>query len=138
MITDRVAERLIDALERDDTATPTPDRAPLVADERRQQLLIGAWISDEVAVINEELLHDGLRPLDQPTEQLLRSSVVAELTGAGPLEKFLSDTGVEEIDVNSAESTWVTYTDGRKVDVGRLWALSTELTAFQQLSLIPL
>jgi len=131
-ITDRVAERLIDALERDDAATPAPDRSPLIANERRQQLLIGAWISDEVAVINEELLHDGLRPLDQPTEQLLRSSVVAELTGAGPLEKFLSDTGVEEIDVNSAASTWVTYTDGRKVDVGRLWASSTELTSFQK------
>ena len=132
VITDRVAERLVDALERDDAATPAHDRSPLIADERRQQLLIGAWISDEVAVINEELLHDGLRPLDQPTEQLLRSSVVAELTGAGPLEKFLSDIGVEEIDVNSAESTWVTYTDGRKVDVGRLWASSTELTSFQK------
>ena len=87
VITDRVAERLIDALERDDAAAPAPDRSPLVTDERRQQLLIGAWISDEVAVMNEELLHDGLRPLDQPTEQLLRSRVVAELTGAGPRQQ---------------------------------------------------
>jgi Flp pilus assembly CpaF family ATPase len=58
--------------------------------------------------------------------------VVAELTGAGPLEPYLSDPLVEEIDVNSAASTWVTYTDGRKVDVGRLWSSANELTSFQK------
>ena len=39
---------------------------------------------------------------------------------------------VEEIDVNSATSTWVTYADGRKVDVGALWNSTAELTAFQK------
>jgi pilus assembly protein CpaF len=134
VVTDRVAARLIDAIERDETAlvAGTLDRPALAADERRQQLLVGAWISEEITVVNEERLQDGVRPLDQDTEQMLRSRVVAELTGAGPLERFLSDSAVEEIDVNSAKSTWVTYTDGRKVDVGRLWATSAELTAFQK------
>ena len=49
------------------------------------------------------------------------SRVVAELTGTGPLEPYMSDPSVEEIDVNSHLSTWVTYADGRKVDVGSLW-----------------
>ena len=44
---------------------------------------------------------------------------LAELIGTGPLEPFMSDALVEEIDVNSHLSTWVTYSDGRKVDVGQ-------------------
>ena len=133
-VADRVAARLIDAIELDESAAAngTLGRATLATDERRQQLLVGAWISDEVAALNQERLHDGLAPLDEPTEDLLRSRVVAELTGAGPLERFLGDPSVEEIDVNSDASTWVTYTDGRKVDVGRLWSSSAELTAFQK------
>ena len=58
--------------------------------------------------------------------------MVADLTGAGPLEPFISDPDVEEIDVNGPDSTWVTYTDGRKVDVGSLWTSAAELTAFQK------
>ncbi len=133
-VTDRVATRLIDAIERDEAAvaTGTIDRPGLANDERRQQLLVGAWINDEITIVNEERLRDGLRPLDQPTEQAVRARVVAELTGAGPLEPYLSDPLVEEIDVNSASSTWVTYTDGRKIDVGQLWASAAELTAFQK------
>jgi Flp pilus assembly CpaF family ATPase len=132
LVTDRVATRLIDAIERDESAGAASGRVPLSVDERRQQLLVGAWISEEVTVVNEERLRRGLRPLDELAERLLRSRVVAELTGAGPLEQYLSDTLVEEIDVNGPASTWVTYTDGRKVDVGRLWASSAELTSFQK------
>ena len=82
--------------------------------------------------MNEERLQRGERPLATPTEQRVRARVVAELTGSGPLEPFLSDPLVEEIDVNGPDSTWVTYTDGRKVDVGSLWSSAAELTAFQK------
>lgn len=129
VVTDRVAVRLIDAIERDeDNATPSH----LATDERRQQLMVGAWISDEVAAINEDRLRTGIGPLGVDDENDVRSRVVAELTGAGPLEPYLSDDGVEEIDVNSATSTWVTYADGRKVDVGALWPSTADLTAFQK------
>jgi len=132
-VTGRVADRLIDAVERDAGLAERPvGNAPLAVDERRQQLLVGAWINDEITVVNEDRLRSGQRPLDLDTEQLLRSRVVAELTGAGPLEPFLNDTSVEEIDVNSATSTWVTYADGRKVDLGALWNSAAELTAFQK------
>jgi Flp pilus assembly CpaF family ATPase len=129
VVTDRVALRLIDAIERDEEAA-APSR--LSTDERRQQLMVGAWISDEVAAINEDRLRSGIGPLGIDDEQEVRSRVVAELTGSGPLEPYLSDLGVEEIDVNSATSTWVTYADGRKVDVGALWASTADLTAFQK------
>lgn len=129
VVTDRVALRLIDAIERDEES-----QAPshLATDERRQQLMVGAWISDEVAAINEDRLRTGIGPLGIDDEHDVRSRVVAELTGAGPLEPYLSDDGVEEIDVNSATSTWVTYANGRKVDVGALWASTADLTAFQK------
>ena len=130
-VTDRVAHRLIEEIERDDDHTGRRG-GPLAGDERRQLLLIGGWIADEVAVLNEERLRAGGPPLDQDSERHLRARVVAELTGAGPLEPYLSDPLVEEIDVNGPESTWITYTNGRKVDVGRLWQTAAELTAFQK------
>ena len=129
-VTDRVALRLIDAVERDEERAT--GGAPLATDERRQQLLVGAWISDEISTINEERLRDGVGPLDADDEHDVRARVVADLTGAGPLEPYLHDERVEEIDVNSAASTWITYADGRKIDVGSLWASNTELTAFQK------
>lgn len=128
-VTARVADRLIEAVERDAESSP---EAPLAGDERRQQLLVGAWINDEINVVNEERLRSGLRPLEIDDEQKLRSRVVAELTGAGPLEPYLNNEDVEEIDVNSATSTWVTYADGRKVDVGALWNSTAELIAYQK------
>ena len=104
----------------------------LAADARRQQLLVGAWLSEELATINQIRLAGGERPLDPINDRTVRARVVAELTGAGPLEPFVSDASVEEIDVNGPDSTWVTYIDGRKVDVGPLWTSAAELTAFQK------
>ena len=134
-VTDRVARRLIEAIEHDDDRAEQGGerRVDLLAgDERRQLLLIGGWIGEEVALLNEERLRAGTRPFGHDAERLLRSRVVAELAGAGPLEPFLSDPTVEEIDVNGPGSTWITYTDGRKIDVGRLWQTAAELTGFQK------
>jgi pilus assembly protein CpaF len=133
-VTDRVADRLIEAIEHDDSTRNSSKVAglALAGDERRQQLLVGAWIGDEVTSVNEQRLQRGARPLSQHDEHQVRARVVAELTGAGPLEPFLGDPMVEEIDVNGPDSTWVTYTDGRKVDVGRLWASAADLTMFQK------
>ena len=48
-----------------ETAADAPDETgSLVGDERRQQLLVGSWISQEVNTVNEDRLRDGLRPLD--------------------------------------------------------------------------
>ena len=134
LVTDRVADRLIEAIEHDDTARSSSKTTgvALAGDERRQQLLVGAWIIEEITSVNEERLQRGTRPLSQNDEHHVRARVVAELTGAGPLEPYLSDPMVEEVDVNGPDSTWVTYTDGRKIDVGRLWASAAELTSFQK------
>ena len=137
-VTERVAARLVQEIEHDEAthgerthgAAMAP--MPLAADHRRQQLLVGAWIGDEMAVVHRDRIARGDRQLDAATDRAVRARVAAELTGAGPLEPFLNDTDVEEIDVNSHLITWVTYADGRKIDVGQLWASASDLTAYQK------
>jgi Flp pilus assembly CpaF family ATPase len=135
-VTDRVASRLVEAIELDELQRHgdrhDPAQQPLSADTRRQQLLVGAWLSDELSTVNQDRMHRGEPPLAQAADRDLRARVVAELTGAGPLDPYLHDPTVEEIDVNSHLSTWVTYTDGRKLDVGALWESSVDLTAYQK------
>ena len=103
---ERVASRLVEAIELDESArADRVDRgrsaASLAADARRQQLLVGAWLSEELATINQIRLAGGERPLDPTSDRAVRARVVAELTGAGPLEPYMHDPEVEEIDVNS-------------------------------------
>lgn len=134
-VTERVADRLVEAIEQDELERQdgSVNGAPaLVADARRQQLLVGAWLSEEIATANQDRMHRGQPPLSESVDREIRARVVAELTGSGPLEPYMTDPQVEEIDVNSHESTWVTYADGRKVDVGRLWESSADLTAYQK------
>jgi pilus assembly protein CpaF len=134
-VTDRVATRLVEAIERDETEQQegtSLGRTPLVSDARRQQLLVGAWLSEEIALVNQDRMHRGDPPLAETVDRDIRARVVAELTGTGPLEPYMSDPGVEEIDVNSHLSTWVVYSDGRKIDVGALWESSGDLTAYQK------
>lgn len=133
-VTDRVAARLVEAIDQEDSDHP-PSAGGLRAlhgDVRRQQLAVGAWLSEELAIVNQERMRRGDSPLPEDVDRELRARVVAELTGAGPLEPYLSDPEVEEVDVNSHASTFVTYTDGRKVDVGALWESQADLTAYQK------
>lgn len=134
-LVERVADRLVEAIELDEAArhgSPPDGIEPLVGDSRRQQLLVGAWIGDEIAEVNQIRFRQGRPPLDEQADRRVRGRVVAELTGTGPLDPYMNDPTVEEIDVNSHEHTWVTYADGRKVDAGRLWESAAELTAFQK------
>lgn len=123
-VTDRVATRLVEAIEVDEVE-PTVDgaeRVGLAGDARRQQLMVGAWLNEELAIVNQDRMRRGEPPLSELADRDVRARVVAELTGSGPLEPYMTDPAVEEIDVNSHLSTWVTYADGRKVDVGQLWS----------------
>ena len=136
-VTDRVAERLVDAIEEaaDAEANEHASAATeptLAGDRRRQQLMVGAWLSEEIAELNQDRMHRGDPFLSASDDREIRARVVAELTGTGPLEPYMTDPTVEEIDVNSHASTWVTYTDGRKIDVGQLWDSSADLTAYQK------
>ena len=134
-VTDRVAARLVEAIELDESRRHDTDQtgvASLADDPRRQQLLVGSWLGDELSRVNHDRMQRGESPLTSAVDRELRARVVAELTGSGPLEPFMSDPSVEEIDVNSYASTWVTYSDGRKLDVGQLWETDSDLTAYQK------
>ena len=134
-ITERVASRLVEAIEQDETARHdglTVAADPLGGDSLRQQLMVGAWLGEEIAHANHDRMRRGDPPLAAVADREIRSRVVAELTGCGPLDPYMADPLVEEIDVNSHLSTWVTYSDGRKIDVGPLWDSSADLTAYQK------
>ena len=138
VLTDRVAARLVEAIERDELERATAGdggtgkSSPLASDARRQQLLVGAWLNDEIARVNQDRMREGDAPLPALVDRDVRGRVLAELIGTGPLDPFMSDPLVEEIDVNSHMSTWITYSDGRKVDAGQLWDSPAALTAYQK------
>ena len=92
---ERIASRLVEAIELDELSradgAERGGRASvsLAADARRQQLLVGAWLSEELATINQIRLAGGERPLDPLSDRSVRARVVADLTGAGPLEPYI-------------------------------------------------
>jgi hypothetical protein len=95
VLTDRVAARLVDAIERDELErSSTHDgnalgRAPLAADARRQQMLVGAWLNDEIARVNQDRMRGGEAPLAASVDRDVRGRALAELTGTGPLEPYM-------------------------------------------------
>ena len=46
------------------TTSAHAGRPPLAADARRQQLLVGAWLNDEIALVNQDRMRGGEAPLD--------------------------------------------------------------------------
>jgi pilus assembly protein CpaF len=123
-LVERIAARL---------AEESDGRAGVTSPERRMlEVLIGHWLEEEFAAIDRSRIRSGVPVLDSVERRDLRDAVVADVLGAGPLERWLRHPDVEEIDVNSHRSTWVTFADGRKTDLGRLWDSAEELTAFQK------
>ena len=132
-VADRLARRLSEEIEarRSDDDTTSSD-VPLERDPLGQELLVGEWIGDELALVSQARMQQGLGRLTDETDGELRRRVVAELFAFGPLQPWMDAPDVEEIDVNSHQHTWVSYVDGRQVDVGQLWASPAELVAFQK------
>jgi Flp pilus assembly CpaF family ATPase len=131
-LTSRLTARLVEAIQAESSApTSAGRRLGLREDRARLELLMGQWMAEEVSRLNQARLQRGDGLLDAATDRELRRLAYAETVGTGPLEQFMSDDAVEEIDVNSHRSTWVSYDDGRKLDAGQLWDSPEELTAFQ-------
>jgi pilus assembly protein CpaF len=131
-LTDRVARQLSDEIELrrqqdDDGEFVTLDRDPL-----EQELLVGEYLTRELALISQARLRSGDAPLSQAADGDLRRRVLAELFAFGPLQPWMEADDVEEVDVNSHLHTFVTYGDGTKVDVGQLWPSPAALVAYQK------
>jgi pilus assembly protein CpaF len=138
-LTNRLSQRLVDAIEADARASASTTaigsatrRASLRDDRARLDVLMGRWLAEEIALVNQSRLQRGEPLLDSDTDHQLRALAYAETVGAGPLQPFMTDPDVEEIDVNSHLVTWVSYGDGRKFNAGQLWESADELTAFQR------
>ena len=139
-LTARLSGRLVEAIEAEASSrnvtglSPTDGqrRVGLREDRARLELLMGTWMAEESTRINQSRLQRGDGLFDEHTERTLRAAAYAETVGAGPLEPYMNDPEVEEIDVNSHLVTWVSYSDGRKEHVGQLWESTDELHAFQR------
>jgi pilus assembly protein CpaF len=137
-LTERLSTRLVEAIEGDTSslghfnAGDGRRRVGLREDRPRLELLMGRWMADEIARINQSRLQRGEGLLDDDSERNLRAAAYAETVGAGPLEPYMHDPDVEEIDVNSHRVTWVSYSDGRKEALGQLWDSADDLYAFQR------
>ncbi|MGZ4700615.1 MAG: hypothetical protein ACXV98_05325, partial [Ilumatobacteraceae bacterium] len=126
-LTTRLSGRLVEAIESEASSrsvaglgpTDGPRRVGLREDRARLELLMGTWMAEEITRINQSRLQRGDGLFDEHTERTLRAAAYAETVGAGPLEPYMNDPEVEEIDVNSHLVTWVSYSDGRKEHVGQ-------------------
>jgi Flp pilus assembly CpaF family ATPase len=131
-LTTRLSQRMVEAIQADTAVDGREGRRLAIREDRpRLELLMGRWMAEEVSRINQSRLHRGDGLLDAATDRELRALAYAETVGAGPLDRYMNDPLVEEIDVNSHLVTWVSYCDGRKVNVGQLWDTPEDLLAFQ-------
>ncbi|MEO5724764.1 MAG: ATPase, T2SS/T4P/T4SS family [Ilumatobacteraceae bacterium] len=148
-LTERLSARLVEAIHADNSGrpadssgrphdNPSSDRAStdgrrvgLREDRGRLEMLMGRWMAEELASLNQTRLQRGEMLLDDESDRELRRLAYAETIGTGPLEQFMTDPDVEEIDVNSHLVTWISYADGRKLNAGRLWDSAEDLSAFQ-------
>ena len=132
-LTERLTARLVEAIQADaNGAAPGVRRVGLREDRPRLELLVGRWMTEEIAVINQSRLQRGEQPLSADADRELRMAAYADTLGAGPLEVYIADPDVEEIDVNSYASTFVSYADGRKLAVGQLWDSDDDLADYQK------
>lgn len=108
-LTERLASAsLVDTLQDASGGQLGARHAALRSDRGRLELLMGRWMAEEITAMNQDRLARGLSPLDDDADRRLRAvAYAAETLGAGPLEPFMRDPAVEEIDVNSAASTFV-------------------------------
>lgn len=131
-LTARLSARLVEAIQAESgSVTVSGRRVGLRDDRSRLELLMGRWMAEEVSTINQARLQRGDGLLDDHADHELRRLAYAETVGTGPLEQYMTDETVEEIDVNSHLVTWVSYDDGRKVGLGQLWDSADDLAAFQ-------
>jgi Flp pilus assembly CpaF family ATPase len=133
-LVERVAQRFVEAAESRGEGLTTSDGAAEAegSDSAAQTALIHRWCAEELARMNQQRLALGGELLSASVVSEVQSRVTADLLGSGPLEPWMADRSVEEIDVNSHLSTFVTFNDGNKIDVGQLWSTSADLTAFQK------
>jgi hypothetical protein len=93
-LTDRLSARLVQTIESDSqtSALSAPEgqrRVGVREDRSRLELLMGRWMSEEVARINQTRLQSGSGLLEEHTERMLRAAAYAETVGAGPLEPYM-------------------------------------------------
>lgn len=97
-----------------------------------QRMLGRALIDEEVTAAVSELARSGRPTPGVDAEQLLASSVFADLFGLGRLDRWVANSMVENIDVNGCDNAWATYADGRRVAIGSIADSDADLVEMLQ------
>lgn len=131
-LVERIAQRLVEATQNDSIEDVEDIGDSANTNTRVPTALIYRWCAEEFAHLNQQQLVIGGELFGAKVIAEVQARVAADLIGTGPLEPWMADRSVEEIDVNSHLNTFVTFADGRKIDLGQLWPTSADLTAFQK------
>ena len=84
------------------------------ADER---VLAVRLVSDEIPNIDANRMRGGLPRLTLDETDVLTDALLASLFGLAGLQQYVDDPNIESIDANGHESVFVTYADGRTLQV---------------------
>jgi pilus assembly protein CpaF len=90
--------------------------ADLGAEDRRE--LARELTTARFRRIDAELVASGARPVEPTVQMRTTQAVLDALFGLGPLQAFIDDPRIENIDVNGCDQVWVTYADGSKSAMG--------------------
>lgn len=121
----QIAARLRADLSRSLSEEPTPERSgPGSPRTRASRLAVHAL---EAALADRA--RAGLAPLSRSDEDGIVKLALDMLFGLGALQAYIEDPDVENIDVIGCDRTFVTYADGRKVEVGSVADSDEELVA---------
>ncbi|GLU47471.1 CpaF family protein [Nocardiopsis ansamitocini] len=94
-------------------------------DYRRRAERVIAQVLDEAA---GDALAEGRAVLDAATEADIARRVLAQVCGFGPLQVFLDDPEIENINCNGTR-VWIRYADGRREQKTAIFGDSSELIA---------
>jgi pilus assembly protein CpaF len=98
-----------------------------------RQELGRSLVADELSVRARDRIRTGQGPWPVEVEYAIADGVLAALFGLGRLQPLLDDPLIENIEVSGHDRVWVSYADGREVQVGPVADSDNELIELLQL-----
>jgi Flp pilus assembly CpaF family ATPase len=102
-------------------AAANPGRRVVLPDEFEDRSTAGEAVGVELAAIARARLGNGLAVLPARIEEVLKSEALDHALGLGPMQPYLTNPDVEELDINADGHAFAWWGDGTKTYEGRLF-----------------
>ncbi len=122
----RIAAEVAEQLAADQREAEQGGRPPLEEDDER--VYARSLIDQTLEVEASRRLREGVGMLCSRDEEEVAEQAHAALYGLGPLQRYLDDPRVVEINVNAPDVVWLVYADGSKQRGERVADSDEELT----------